>query len=95
MATFAIFSFLLGAVLGHRFKVLVLVPTIVAGAAVAFAIGIARADDAWLIGLTVLLDTVCLQIGYLCGAIIFSLLSAARVARITGWKFMFKQAVSR
>jgi hypothetical protein len=39
--------------------------------------------------------TVCLQIGYLCGAIIFSLLSAARVARITGRKFMFKQAVSR
>ena len=95
MAIYAILSFLLGAMLGHRFKVLILVPTIAVGAAVAIAIGISRADDVWLIGLTVLLDTVCLQVGYLCGAIGFSLVVTARATRIRNRKFIVKQAVPR
>jgi hypothetical protein len=95
MANFAILSFLIGAVLGHRFKVLVLVPTIVVGAAVAIGFGIARGDDVWLIGLTVTLVSVCLQIGYLCGAVIVSLVIASRATRIRDQKFTFKRAVSR
>jgi hypothetical protein len=95
MAIFAILSFLLGAVLGHRFKVLVLVPTIVVGAAVAIFIGIARADDVWLISLTVILVIVGLQIGYLCGTILFSLAVAARATRLRDRKFIFKQAIPR
>ncbi len=95
MAIFAILSFLLGAVLGHRFKILILVPTIAVGAVVAITVGIARADDVWLIGLSVILISVCLQIGYLCGAVIFSLVAAARATRIRDRGFTFKQALSR
>ena len=82
MAIFAILSFLFGAMLGHRFTVLVLVPTIVVATAVAIGFGISRGDDLWLIGLTVSLVSVCLQIGYLCGAVIVSLVVASRVTRI-------------
>ena len=95
MITFAILSFLLGAVLGHRFNVLVLVPTIVVGTAIAIGVGITRAEDVWLIGLTVTLASVCLQFGYLCGAAIVSLSVASRATRIRDRKFMFKQALSR
>jgi hypothetical protein len=95
MAIFAISSFLLGAVLGHRFKVLILVPTIFVGTAVAIGFGIARGDDVWLIGLTVTLASVCLQFGYLCGAVIVSLVVDSRATRIRDRKFAFKQAVSR
>jgi hypothetical protein len=94
MAVLAVLSFLLGAMLG-RYKVLVLVPTIVVGAALAIAVGIARADDVWLIGLTVTLASVCLQFGYLCGAVIVSLIVYSRATRIRDRKFMFKQALSR
>jgi len=76
MAILAALSFLFGAMLG-RYKVLVLVPTIVIGGAAMIGVGIARADDVWAIGLTVALISVCLQIGYLCGATIFSLVVAA------------------
>ncbi len=75
MAIYAILSLLLGAMLGHRFKVLILAPAIAVAAGVTIAIGIARAEDVWLIGLTVILVTVCLQIGYLCGTIMFSLVA--------------------
>jgi hypothetical protein len=95
MAIYAILSFLLGAMLGHRFKVLILAPAIAVAAVVAIAIGIARAEDVWFIGITVVLVTASLQIGYLCGTIIFALLAAAWVARMRGGKFIFKQALSR
>jgi len=94
MAVLAVLSLLLGAMLG-RYKVLVLVPTIIVGAALAIAVGIARADDVWLIGLTVTLVSVCLQFGYLCGAVIVSLMVHSRATRIRDRKFMFKQALSR
>jgi len=73
MAIFAILSFLLGAVLGHRFKVLILAPTLVVTAVVAIGVGIARAEDARLIVLTVTLVSACLQIGYFCGALTVAL----------------------
>jgi len=95
MATFAILSFLLGAVLGHRFKVLVLLPAIAIGVVITIGIGIARADDVWLIGLTGVLISVSMQIGYLCGAAIFSLVVTARATRIKDRTFTFKQAALR
>ena len=95
MATFAILSFLLGAVLGHRFKVLVLVPAIAIGVVVTIGLGIARADDVWLIGLTGALISVSIQIGYLFGAAIFALVVTARATRIRGRTFTFKQAALR
>jgi len=87
MAIFAILNFLLGAVLGHRFKIQVLLPTIVVSAIVAIGIGIARADDAWLIGLTVTLASVCLQIGYLCGTVTSAPAVASRAEQIRDHKF--------
>jgi hypothetical protein len=95
MAIYAILSLLLGAMLGHRFKVLILAPAIAVAAGVTIAIGIARVEDVWLIGLTVILVTVCLQIEYLCGTIMFSLVATPRATRIRERKFIFKQVVSR
>jgi hypothetical protein len=74
MAIFAILSFVLGAMLAHRFKVLVLAPSIVVGAIVAIAIGIAQAERAWLVTVAVILFSVSLQIGYICGAVMRSLM---------------------
>ena len=95
MTILAILSFLLGAVLGHRFKVLVLVPAVAVGAAVAIAVGNAQAEGVWLIGLTVTLVSVCLQIGYLCGTVMVSLAVASRATRIKDRMFIFKQVASR
>jgi hypothetical protein len=78
MAIFAILSFVLGAMLAHRFKVLVLAPGIGVGAIVAIAIGIARAQDVWLIVVTVMLFSISLQVGYLCGAVVHSLMIGSR-----------------
>jgi len=94
MTIFAILSFLLGAVLGHRFKVMILAPAIIIGAAVVITFGIAQAEDAWLIGLTVILVGVCLQNGYLCGTVMVVLAVASR-ARIRDRILMFRQATSR
>ncbi len=91
MTIVAILSLLLGAVLGHRFKVFVLVPTVAIGSAVAIGVGFAEAVDVWLIVLTVTLAVVCLQIGYLCGAILVSLAVASRATRIKARKVIFKQ----
>ena len=95
MTILAILSSLFGAVLGHRFKVLILAPTLVIGAGVVIVIGIARAEDAWLIGLTVILVSVCLQIGYLCGTVMALLGVASRAARSRDRKFIFKKVASR
>jgi hypothetical protein len=78
MTIFAILSFVLGAMLAHRFKVLVLAPGIGVGTIVAIAIGIARAQDVWLIVITVMLFSISLQVGYLCGAVAHSLTVATR-----------------
>lgn len=82
MAIYAVLSFLLGAMLGHRLKVLILAPATAVAAAVAIEVGTARAESVWLIGISVVLVTVCLQIGYFCGLIIFALLAAARAMRM-------------
>jgi hypothetical protein len=82
MAIFAILCFLLGAVLGQRFKVLILGPSIAFGAVVAIAVGVGRAEDVWGIVLTVILVSTSLEIGYLSGTIINSLMIAERATQI-------------
>jgi uncharacterized membrane protein len=95
MAIFAILCFLLGAVLGQRFKVLILAPSIAFGAVVAIAVGIGRAEDVWGIVLTVILVSASLEIGYLSGTIINSLMIAERAKQIIERSSEFKQVESR
>jgi hypothetical protein len=95
MLIFAILFFLLGAVLGQRFKVLILAPSIAFSAAVAIAVGIGRAEDAWGITLTVIVVSASLEVGYLSGTIINSLLIAEGAAQIVERSSEFKQVESR
>jgi hypothetical protein len=95
MAIFAILCFLLGAVLGQRFKVLVLGPSIAFGVVVAIAVGIGRAEDVWGIVLTVILVSASIEIGYLSGTIINSLIIAEQTTQIIERPSEFKQVESR
>jgi hypothetical protein len=70
---FEIFSALfVGVLLGHRFKVLVLIPVIVVALIAAIALGFFRADSAWSIGVAAAGVTFALQIGYLIGSGIYA-----------------------
>jgi hypothetical protein len=68
IATFAIFA-LIGATLGFRFTVLVLVPAIGFAVLGIAAIGIARGDQGNALMITMILIAAVLQIGYLLGAV--------------------------
>ena len=71
-------AILAGAVLGLRFKVLVLVPAIAISSAATIGAGIAQSNTAWpvLLGLALVISA--LQIGYFSGAFIQLLRVAAR-----------------
>ena len=71
MMTFAI-STVFGAMLGPRFKVLVLFPIILLGSAVTTGIGIVNGKHAGSIILACILFAVCVQLGYLVGAVMAS-----------------------
>jgi len=60
---------LVGAVLGTRFKVLILVPAIWLAAMANVAGGIVHGDSASTILTATVVAAVCLQIGYLCGIV--------------------------
>jgi hypothetical protein len=62
-------SFLLGALLGIKFRVLILIPALGAILLTVVAIGIAHADAVWAILITLVAAVSSLQIGYLGGAI--------------------------
>jgi membrane protein DedA with SNARE-associated domain len=63
----AIFMFLVGAALGQRFAVFVLIPAILVTLAVAIGLGIARAQTPGAIALVTIAAIACLQVGYLLG----------------------------
>jgi hypothetical protein len=72
---------LAGAVLGLRFKVLVLVPAIALAVLTVVVGGVARADGAWaIVGAAAAVATV-LQIGYLAGTLTRFAIAGARGAR--------------
>jgi hypothetical protein len=62
-----IFMLLVGATLGQRFPVLVLVPASLITLVGSVGLGIARAQTPWTIVLVAVAAVVCLQIGYLLG----------------------------
>lgn len=57
----------LGAVLGLKFKVLVLVPAIVIAVLATVAQGMVHGDGIWQVGLATIVATVSLQVGYAVG----------------------------
>ena len=60
----------IGAALGVRFKVLVLVPAIGLAFIAILAGGVARGDSVSTILIAIVLASSCLQIGYLCGILV-------------------------
>jgi hypothetical protein len=70
MTTLIAMTFMLiGAVLGLRFKVFVLLPATVLSSAAALSAGLAYSDSPWSILLTAALAMATLQMGYLAGAV--------------------------
>ena len=65
MVIVILLMFCLGAALGMRFKVLILIPAIGLACIAALAEGIARGDSAFAIVIAAVVASSCLQIGYL------------------------------
>lgn len=87
MLTPAIVSLLVGMVLGHRFKVLILVPAIFLAILFAVGSGVARAETAWTVVATAAIAACGLQIGYLFGTGIRRIMVLARASRLRGVPF--------
>jgi hypothetical protein len=67
MITLSIVSFLVGAVLGQHFKVLVLMPTTAILVVLSAATGLTQSHTVWSIVLTVAAAAASIQVGYLIG----------------------------
>ena len=70
MLPLVIISTLTGVLLGLRYKVLILFPTITLVAAVGLGVGIARGDGPWSFLIETIAAIVALQVGYLGGSAI-------------------------
>ena len=80
MLTFVLISLLVGMVLGHHFKVLVLLPAIAIVLLAMISTQIAGADR-WQTALTAIAASVVLQLGYMAGYGIRRITAAARARR--------------
>jgi hypothetical protein len=78
MLILAMISFLAGAVLGLRFKVLVLVPAIGLASAVVAVDGIGLQDGVWRVAGMIVVVATFLQLGYLGGSILQFVICAMR-----------------
>ena len=72
---------LIGAILGLRYKVLILIPAFVLSSVAIFGTGMARSDNPSSILLTVFLAITALQMGYIAGALICSLVAKTRARK--------------
>ena len=77
MITLSMISLLVGAALGQRFKVLVLMPAIAMVLVLVVASGVWLAQTAWVIVLMAATAATCLQIGYFVGIAIHHFVSTA------------------
>jgi hypothetical protein len=68
MMIFTITATFIGALLGQRFKVFILVPAAAIGSAANFGIGMAHGNSLWSILLATVLAISALQMGYLGGS---------------------------
>jgi hypothetical protein len=81
MLMLILLAFLLGALLGMRFKVFILIPAIGFGLLAILAAGIARGNSASGTLIAAVLASSCLQIGYISGIIIRYSVAPARAGR--------------
>lgn len=72
MSTVAVFSLLIGSLIGGRFRIFILPPTIVLGAAIIGAVSAWQGEGPAHTVVTILVFAMVLQLGYLCGAILAS-----------------------
>jgi hypothetical protein len=77
MILLAIVSILIGALLGLRFRVFILVPAITFALVLVIGVGVARESGIWWIALEMVVVATALQLGYLGG----SAFAATRAAR--------------
>ena len=77
MSTVAIFSLLIGSLLGGRFRIFILPPAIVLGATILGAGSAWRGHDSAHIVVTILVFASVLQLGYFCGAVLVRARAAA------------------
>jgi hypothetical protein len=82
MMTLVLICVLLGAVLGLRFKVLVLIPGLAVMLPITAGAGIVRADALGRIVFAMVAGAICLQVGYLAGICMRHLMVVARASRI-------------
>jgi hypothetical protein len=93
MIMLALVGALAGAVLGLRYKVLILVPAIWLGVVLVVAVGIGHGDGAGSIALACAALATALQLGYLAGTFTRFTIAGARAARHrSGWS---RTAVNR
>jgi hypothetical protein len=78
MAVLSTISFVVGVVLGLKFKVLILVPAIGFAAAIISAGGVANGESIWHLTLAVAVAAISVQVGYLGGTVLRHILDAAR-----------------
>ena len=81
MTMFTMTAVLIGALLGQRFKVLILFPAIVIGLATILGFGMAQNSNLSSTLLLMALTITALQMGYLGGAVIRFVAAGARVRR--------------
>jgi hypothetical protein len=74
----ALMTLCIGAALGLRFRIFVLLPAILLGLFVYTACGLAQGTTIWSITLTNVVGATCLQFGYLAGALLKFLIFAGR-----------------
>ena len=77
MMTLSMISFLVGAVLGQRFKIVVLIPAFAIVLFFVVGTGVALAQTGWWMVLMAAAAVTCLQIGYLVGIGVHHVLGAA------------------
>jgi membrane protein DedA with SNARE-associated domain len=70
-------SFLVGAGLAQRFKIMVLIPAVATVATLAVGIGLTNAHAAWVIVMMAAAAAISMQVGYLIGISIHDVLAAA------------------
>jgi hypothetical protein len=79
IAMLAMAALLVGVLLGLRLTVIILIPAIAFGSAIALGIGIAHRDSLWSILLAMGLTTTALQMGYFTGTFVRFVIPSARV----------------
>lgn len=81
MSTVAVFSLLIGSLLGGRLRIFILPPTIVLGAAMIGGVAAWQGQGLAHTLVTILVFAAVLQLGYLCGAVLVRTREAAYRAK--------------